>query len=145
MGGYSFLYVRLDYYTANCQPLKHAVFRIRIGFNQYPDSDPDLNADPDPDPDPESQTSADPDLNFSQPLPSQSWILTMKNVLYVSSVICQKTYLRSFESHFERLEIRFICQFWSVSLLLDPDSHSQYGSGSVSRRENSRLIRIQNT
>jgi hypothetical protein len=50
----SFLYVRLDDYTANCQPLKYAVFRIRISFNANPDSDPAfyLNADPDSEPDP---------------------------------------------------------------------------------------------
>jgi hypothetical protein len=59
--------------------LKYAVFRIRIGFNANPDSDPAfyLNADPDPDPDPESQTNADPDSDPGQSLPSQkSWILT---------------------------------------------------------------------
>ncbi len=69
----SFLYVRSDHYSVNCQPLKYAVFRIRIGFNADPDPAFYLDADPDPG----SQINADPDLDFGQPLPSQkSWILT---------------------------------------------------------------------
>ncbi len=28
------------------------------------------------------------------------------------------------------LDIRSISKFWSISMLLDPDQHSQYGSGS---------------
>ncbi len=58
---------------ANFQPLKYAVFRIRIGFNADPDPDPAfyLNANPDPDPNPERQTNTDPDLDFGQTLPSQ--------------------------------------------------------------------------
>ncbi len=59
------------------------------------------------------------------------------NTLYVS--ICDKTY----ETYFERLEIRFISKFWSFSLLLDPDQHSQYGSGSKGAK--SMRIRIRNT
>ncbi len=33
---------------------------------------------------------------------------------------------------FERQKTRFICKFWSISMLRDPypDPHSQYGSGS---------------
>ncbi len=34
------------------------------------------------------------------------------------------------KSLFKSLEIRFIWKFWWISLLLDPDPHSQYGSGS---------------
>jgi hypothetical protein len=34
---------------------------------------------------------------------------------------------------------RFIFKFWSVSMLLDPDLHSQYGSGSRAAK----LVRIQ--
>ncbi len=41
---------------------------------------------------------------------------------------------------FERLEIRFICKFWSISLLLNPDPHSQNGSGS--RRAKSKWIHV---
>ncbi len=52
---------------------------------------------------------------------------------------------RRYKSHFERLEIRFICTFWSISLLLDADPNSQYGSGSGSRRAKSMRIRIRNT
>ncbi len=37
-----------------------------------------------------------------------------------------------------QLEIRVICKLWTISLLLDPDPHSQYGSGS--RR--AKLMRI---
>ncbi len=35
-------------------------------------------------------------------------------------VIGHKTFLRRYKSLFERLEIRFTCKFWPVSLLLDP-------------------------
>jgi hypothetical protein len=37
-------------------------------------------------------------------------------------VIGHKTYLRRYQSLFERLEIWFICEFWKISLRLDPDS-----------------------
>ncbi len=43
----------------------------------------------------------------------------------------------------ERLEIRFICKFWSISFLLDSDTHSKYGS--ESRRAKSMRLRIHNT
>jgi hypothetical protein len=33
----------------------------------------------------------------------------MKNLLYVGNTVCHKTYLRRYKSHYERLEIRFIC------------------------------------
>jgi hypothetical protein len=54
-----------------------------------------------------------------------------------------KTYLRRYKSLFERLKVRFICKFVSISMLLDPDPHSQYGSGS--RTAKSLRIRIHNT
>jgi hypothetical protein len=41
---------------------------------------------------------------------------------------------------FERLEVRFICIFGSISLLLDPDPHSQ--NGSLSRRAKSNRIHV---
>jgi hypothetical protein len=71
--------VRLDDYTANCQPLKYAVFRIRIGFNADPDPVFYLNADPDPG----NQTNADPDPDPGQTLPSQKVGFIMNNILYV--------------------------------------------------------------
>jgi hypothetical protein len=52
----------------------------------------------------------------------------MKNSLYVGTVLGHKTYLFRYKSHFESLEIGLICAFWSISLLLDPDPHSQYES-----------------
>ncbi len=48
-----------------------------------------------------------------------------------------------YKSHSERLEIRFICSCWSISLILDPDPPSQYGSGI--RRAKLMQIRIRNT
>jgi hypothetical protein len=63
-----------------------------------------------------------------------------KNIPYKGNIICHKTCLRRYESHFEKLEIRFIC---SIFLLLDPDLHFQYGSGSG--RAKSMRIRIRNT
>ncbi len=38
--------------------------------------------------------------------------------------------IRRFKNPFERQETRFICYLWSISMLLDPDPHSQYRSGS---------------
>jgi hypothetical protein len=37
---------------------------------------------------------------------------------------------------FERQETMFICKIWSVSMLLDPDPHAQYGSGSLTATMN---------
>jgi hypothetical protein len=50
----------------------------------------------------------------------------MKNILYVGN----RSYLNvGTKGFFERLEIRFVGKYWSISLLLDPDPHSQYGTG----------------
>jgi hypothetical protein len=62
-------------------------------------------------------------------------------VTNIHVVIGHKTNL--YKSTFERLEIRFICLFWSMSLLLDPDPHSQYEYGY--RKAKLMRIRIHNT
>ncbi len=49
----------------------------------------------------------------------------MKNILKVGNR--SKTYIQRCKS---LSETRFICKFLSISMLLDPDPHSQYGSGS---------------
>jgi hypothetical protein len=56
--------------------------------------------------------------------------------------LCHKTYLPRYKIHFEMLEIRLFCKFWSISLLLvpDPGPHSQYVFESGSRRVNSMRI-----
>jgi hypothetical protein len=61
-------------------------------------------------------------------------------------LICNKTYQRGYNGHFERMEFRFDCLFWSISFLLDPDPHSQYGSdpGEQNKCESMR-VRIRNT
>jgi hypothetical protein len=67
------------------------------------------------------------------------YILHFTFLLYV-----RKTYLRNtvrrHNSLSERLQFRFIL-FWSISLLLDPDPHSQYGSGSPYQGGSAQKIR----
>ncbi len=63
-----------------------------------------------PDPDPGSQTNADPDhkkFKWFKNMPTKG----------------TKAFLKDRKSG-------FICKFWSMSILLDPDAYSQYGSGS---------------
>jgi hypothetical protein len=52
----------------------------------------------------------------------------MKNIPVLKAVNMSKTYLRRYKRVFEKHETRFICLFWSVSMLPDPDPHSQSGS-----------------
>ncbi len=54
-----------------------------------------------------------------------------------------KRTLRRYKSLFEMVEIRLICNLWSISFLLDPDPDSQNRSGSG--RAKSMRFRIQNT
>ncbi len=50
-------------------------------------------------------------------------ILTLKNILYAGKyVIHTVTAYGRYKSNFERLEIRFIFIFWSISLILDPNA-----------------------
>ena len=122
----------------------NTVFRIRIGFNADPDPAFYLNADPDPDPNPGSQTNADPcgsgSRSWSDFAVTKSKILHKKYTL--SRVIGLKTYLRWYKSFLERLKIRFTCLFWLISLLLDPDPHSQYRYGSGSGSKGAKSMRI---
>jgi hypothetical protein len=60
----------------------------------------------------------------------------------LKDAIGQKTYLRMYNSFVWKAFIRL---FWSMSMLLDPDTHSQYGSGSGSRTAKSMRIRNHNT
>jgi hypothetical protein len=76
--------------------------RIRIQFFFYPGADPD--------PDPGSQTSADPCESGSG---SRSEFLHEKFTVGNRSNI--------YESIFEGQETRFICEFWSIFLLLNSD------------------------
>ncbi len=62
----------------------------------------------------------------------------MKNILYFSYYVIKK-YLRRNKSKFERPEIRIICKFWSISLLLDPYPHQHSQHRSVSGRAKSML------
>jgi hypothetical protein len=111
----------------------NSVFRIRIGFNVVRDP-PAFYLNAGPDRDPGSQTSVDSDPDPAQILPSQK--VGFRHEIFLCG------YCGSYKSHFEKLEIRFICQFLSVFLLLHPDSQSQFGSGSGSRRVKSMRIRI---
>jgi hypothetical protein len=61
-----------------------------------------------------------------------------KNILQVG--IGQKTYIRRYKSPFERQKTRFICKFWSISMLLDQDPRQPNECGSRWIR-----IRIHNT
>jgi hypothetical protein len=61
---------------------------------------------------------------------------------YTSGRKTYRTYVvRRYIGLFERFEIRFSCKFWSISLVLDPDLQSSYGS----RRAKSMGILIRNT
>jgi hypothetical protein len=79
----------------------NTVLRIRIGFNAafY------LNADQDP----WSQTNANPDSGLA--LPTQKAGFRSQKVIFYRQYVKEYTYLRRYKSHFERLEIRFICNF----------------------------------
>jgi hypothetical protein len=50
-----------------------------------------------------------PDHDQTVPLLTKSWNFYMK--LYFMKVIDHKTYLRRYKTLFQRLEIRFICEF----------------------------------
>jgi hypothetical protein len=81
------------------------------------------------------QIHADPDPDKT--LKSTIEFLHEKKI-YLKLAIGQKhTYERT-----KRQETRFICYFGSISMLLDPDPHSQYGFGS--RTAKSIRIRIHN-
>jgi hypothetical protein len=41
--------------------------------------------------------------------------------------------LRTHKSLLERQKTRFVCKVWPISMLLDPDPRSQYGSGPGSK------------
>ncbi len=77
------------------------------------------------------QTNADPDPYPFQILPPQKVRFWHENILYIGTVpvIRHKKYLLGYKSHFEMLEIG-LNYFFPVSLLLDPNLHSQYWSGS---------------
>ena len=70
-------------------------------------------------------------------------LVSQKKLNYYMEIIGLKTYLRRYKSLLEGLEIRFSSLFWLISLLLDPDPHSHYGSGSKGAK--SMGIRIRNT
>jgi hypothetical protein len=64
-------------------------------------------------------------LGQTLPSPKGKFFFYMKNILYVGN----RSYLNVGTKGFlERLEIRFVGKYWSISLLLDPDPHSQNGS-----------------
>ncbi len=82
---------------------------------------------PDPDPDPGSQINADPceSGSWSDFKVKNCWIFTW-NIYWSRYLIGQKTYLRGYKSLLEKgQETKFICRLWSISMLLDPDPHSQ--------------------
>jgi len=56
-----------------------------------------------------------------------TWTILLKFGNRVKNIF---TKVHRYTSHFERQETRFICKFWSISMLPNPDLHSQYGSGS---------------
>ncbi len=75
-------------------------------------------------------------------LVTKIWICTRK--MSYKQVIGRKTYLQRYKSIFERYdETRYIYLFWSFSLLLDPDPHSQYGCAQGSRKAKAMRIRVQ--
>ncbi len=107
------------------------MFWIRIGFNADPDVDPN------------------PVFFISMRIRIRIWIQVAKQVqiririlvrlwrttvefLLENILIGQKTYLRRYKSFFESQKLRFICKFWSIFMVLDPDPdpHCQYRSGS---------------
>jgi hypothetical protein len=67
---------------------------------------------------------ADPDPDFDQTFESQKVELLHEKYRYLKKVKGQKTYLRRYESFFEKQKTRFICKFLPISMLLDPDPHS---------------------
>jgi hypothetical protein len=73
----------------------------------------------------------------------------MKNILYVGNMSIKHTYvLVDAEVNLKGwMEIRFICKFWPISLLLDPDPHSQNRSRFRSGSGRAKLMRtrIRNT
>jgi hypothetical protein len=52
----------------------------------------------------------------------------MENILKVAKM--SKNVPKKVQKIFYRQKIRFLCKLWPISMLLDPDPHSQYGSGS---------------
>ncbi len=99
---------------------------IRIGFSWDLESDPALylNADPDTDPDPGSQSIRIWVLVLRL-LSGKKLSFYMENIFKVGTVIVQKPCIRTDISLFEWHKTRYICQFWSTSMLLDPDPHSR--------------------
>jgi hypothetical protein len=94
-----------------------ALMRMRIRIQLFSGGKPmRIHANPDPDPDPD-HTLSSLKVDF------------LHESLYV---IGHKICICMYKYFFERLEIGFICKFWSISLLLDPDPHSQCGSGTGS-------------
>ncbi len=118
------------------------VFLIRIGFNADPDPAFYLNADPDPDPG--NQSNADPNQFLVRLCLYKKFDFDMKNILYVSNMSQNIPYRRTVgtKAILKGWKLVF-CYLGQFSLLLDPDPHSQYGSGS--RRTKSMRIRIGNT
>jgi hypothetical protein len=59
-------------------------------------------------------------------------LLSHKKLNFYMKNIGPKTYRRGHKMLSDRQKTSFICKFWSVFMLLDPDPdlHSQYGSGS---------------
>ncbi len=107
---------------------------IRLGFNMDPDPDPAfyLNVDPDTDSDPGRRTNADLDQDPVQTFESHKVEFYMNNLKVCNR---SKAYLRRYESLFDWQKAKFIFKVWSISMLQDPDPHSQYGSGSVTAKE----------
>jgi hypothetical protein len=96
----------------------------------------------------------DPDPDPGQPNECGSMRIRILVNLQVYQKICStyrygryrnrsKTNLRRHKGLFERQETRFICKFWSIFMLQDPDPdpHSQCGSGTAFPIR----IRIQNS
>jgi hypothetical protein len=109
---------------------------IRIGVNAYPDPAFYLVADPD-----HSNQCRFMRIRFMVTLCRQKKLNLyryIKNILFVGKRLLNIPAKE--QTSFLKVEIQAYLLIWSNPLLLDPDPHSQYGSGSRYRR-----VRIHNT
>ncbi len=98
----------------------HILIWLRIRIRIQEAKPMRIQTDPDP----------DPDKTFGS---QKSWIFTWKIYRYFKKVGKRsKNIPTKVQKPFWKAKTRFICKFWSISIILDldPNPHSQYGSGS---------------
>ncbi len=72
---------------------------------------------------------------------AKPWIFTWQNILWVGKRLRKIPTIRRFKSLYERQEKRFTCKFWSISMLLNPDPHSQLPIRIRTRKAKGKRIR----